>query len=140
MVVLTEQISRLRTVLPPLLDVRNGQEDLLRPVVTPRVRQRRLTREQVDQLVTEYQAGDSMQVLALRWELHRTTVAGHLLRTGVPLRRQGIPNQELEEAVRLYGGGWSCQRLAERYDCDDETVRQALKRSGVKMRMPWERL
>ncbi len=90
-------------------------------------------------LVCEYEAGDDMTALAVRWDLHRTTVAGHLRRAGVALRRQGVPAEMLAEAVRLYGNGWSLQRLAERYGCDDETVRQALKRAGVKLRSPWER-
>lgn len=80
-----------------------------------------------------------MTVLSERWRLHRTTVAVHLRRAGVELRRQGIPPDQLDQTVHLYGAGWSLQRLAERYDCDDETVRQALKRFGVRLRAPWER-
>ena len=105
----------------------------------PRQAQRRLTAEQVDQLVAEYQAGDDMTVLAARWRLHRTTVAEHLRRAGTELRRQGVPADRMDEAKRLYGQGLSLQRLAGRYDCDDETVRKALRRYGVKLRAPWER-
>lgn len=101
--------------------------------------QRRLAPEQVDRLVSQYEAGDDMTELATRWQLHRTTVAGHLRRAGVALRRQGIPPERLGEAVHLYGEGWSLQRLAERYHCDDETVRQALTRTGLSMRPPRER-
>ena len=101
--------------------------------------QRRLAAEQVGQLVNEYEAGDDMKELAVRWKLHRTTVAAQLRRAGVRLRRQGVPAERLDEAVRLYGDGWSLQRLAERFACDDETVRQALRRAGVPLRAPWER-
>lgn len=101
--------------------------------------QRRLTAEQVDQLLDEYRAGASMKDLANQWRLHRTTVAAHLRRAGVAPRRRGVPAARLLEAVRLYGQGWSCKRLAERYGCDDETVRQALKRADVSLRAPWER-
>jgi hypothetical protein len=90
-------------------------------------------------LVIEYEAGADMKALATRWDLHRTTVAGHLRQADVRLRRHGMPSERLDEAVRLYGEGWSCQRLAERYRCDDETVRQALLRAGVKLRAPWQR-
>ncbi len=78
-------------------------------------------------------------MLATRWGVHRTTVAGHLGQADVSLRLQGVPANRIEEAVRLYGEGWSCERLAERYNCDDETVRQALKLAGVRLRAPWER-
>ncbi len=80
-----------------------------------------------------------MKVLAARWRMHRTTVAAQLRRSGVELRRQGIPSERIDEAVRLYGEGWSLQRLAERYRCDDETVRTYLRRAGVRIRWPWER-
>ncbi len=89
--------------------------------------------------MAEYFAGDDMAVLAAQWGLHRTTVAGHLKRVGVELRRQGVPAERMDEAVRLYGEGWSLERLAERYDCDDETVRGALKRCGAPLRLPWQR-
>ncbi|PLS80658.1 hypothetical protein CYG49_04565 [Candidatus Saccharibacteria bacterium] len=128
-------LRRLAEGLPALLRRRHGRT---RPV-KPRQPQRRLTAEQVEQLVREYEAGNDMTMLATRWGLHRTTVAGHLRRAGVTLRRQGIPDERLGEAVRLYEDGWSCQRLADRYKCDDETVRQALKRAGVRLRAPWER-
>jgi uncharacterized protein (DUF433 family) len=102
--------------------------------------QRRLTPEQVEQLVARYRAGDNMQELARNWRLHRTTIAEHLRRAGVPVRQRGIPHDRLDEAVLLYAEGWSCLRLAERYDCDNETVRQTLKRAGVMLRQPWERI
>jgi len=101
--------------------------------------QRRLTPEQVEQLVADYQVGASMKELAAKWQLHRTTVAAQLRRAGMQLRRRGISADQLPDVTRLYGEGWSCQRLAERYDCDDETVRQVLKQAGVKLRKPWER-
>jgi hypothetical protein len=91
--------------------------------------QRRLTVEWIEQLVREYEAGDDMTALAARWGIHRTTVAGHLARVGVVLRRQGVQGNRPREAARLYGKGWSCQRLAEGYGCHSETVRQALTRA-----------
>jgi DNA-binding CsgD family transcriptional regulator len=101
--------------------------------------QRRLTSEQIDQLVGDYEAGDSMQNLARIWRLHRTTVADHLRRAGVVVRDRGIPAEKIDEAIRLYSEGCSCQRLAKLYGCNSETVRQALKRAGVSLRSPWER-
>ena len=96
--------------------------------------QRRLVQDELDQLIQGYKAGDDMKVLATRWRLHRTTVAAHLRRAGVALRRQGIPSSQIGEAVRLYSEGCSCQHLAARYACDAETVRQTLRAAGVQMR------
>jgi lambda repressor-like predicted transcriptional regulator len=129
-------VARLAKELPNLLRQRPQRS-------TPheqRQTQRRLTAEQVIQLVREYEADDDMTVLANRWQLHRTTVAGHLRRAGVALRRQGIRTEQMNEAIRLYGEGWSCQRLAERYGCSAETVRQALRQQTVQIRKPWERI
>jgi uncharacterized protein (DUF433 family) len=106
----------------------------------PRQIQRRLTSKHRDQMVTEYQAGASMQQLAERWGLHRTTVSEHLRRAGIGARKRGIPPEKLDEVVRLYDKGWSCQRLADRYKCDAETIRQALRGAGVNIRAPWERI
>ncbi len=125
------QVRGLSSALPSLGVV--SQLPSARPV---RPHQRRLTPDQVAELVAEYQAGADMKELAVRWQVHRTTVAGQLRRAAVELRRQGLSDEQLDEAAQLYGEGWSLQRLAERYTCDDETVRTYLKRSGVRIRHP----
>ncbi len=63
---------RLAKDLPALLRRRPPRHK----VAKPQQSQRRLTAEQVAQLVQEYEVGDDMAVLATRWDLHRTTVAG----------------------------------------------------------------
>src|SRR4051794_38221271 len=108
-------VRRLTVALPDLA----GRRPQRKPA-RQRQAQRRLTVEQVEQLVADYQAGADMKQLASSWGLHRTTVAAQLRRAGVELRRQGIPEDQLADAIRLYGEGWSLQRLAERYACDDE--------------------
>jgi DNA-directed RNA polymerase specialized sigma24 family protein len=140
-VALTEVSSNLSALFKRLAA---GLPVLLRRSAQPKAQQerqvqRRLTSDQVEHLVADYQAGASMKELTVKWQLHRTTVAAQLRRSGVELRRRGVPADRLDEAVRLYGEGWSCQRLAERFSCDDETVRQALRRAGVMIRLPWER-
>jgi DNA-directed RNA polymerase specialized sigma24 family protein len=128
-------LRRLATDLTTLLRRRPRQHKHR----NPRQVQRRLRPRQVEQLVAEYETGASIQALAKRWRLHRTTVAEHLHRADVEIRQRGIPTDQRYEVIRLYEKGWSCLRLAERFDCDDETVRQTLKRAGVKLRPPWER-
>lgn len=81
----------------------------------------------------------TMQSLAKTWDLHRTTVAAHLQRAGVNLRRQRLAAEQLPQGVTLYVEGWSCHRLSERFGCSAETVRQELKRQGVRVRSPWDR-
>lgn len=139
---LTRATSKFRA---RLIALARGLPELLgRPVVpappfAQRQHQRRLDPDEVAQLVAEYEAGDDMTVLAKTWSLHRTTVALHLQRAGVALRRQGLNPTQIDQAVRLYAEGWSCLRLGERFGCSAETVRQELKRHGVRLRSPWDR-
>ncbi len=131
-------LAQLRGLADCLQTLAVPEERTVPPLARPV--QRRLTAAQVAELVAEYQAGADMKELAVRWHAHRTTVAGHLRRAGVELRRQGLSEDQLGEAVRLYGEGWSLLRLADRYGCDAETVRSHLKQAGVRMRQPWERV
>ena len=101
-------VSRLAASQPAL--VANATAQRQSPSVRQRQTQRRLTKEQTQQLGIDYESGASMQELAARWSLHRTTVAAQLRQAGVPLRRQGIPADRLAEAIKLYGEGWSGQR------------------------------
>ncbi len=141
MVVLTGASSKFLGQLRGLASALPGLSAAFEPPTAASTQpvQRRLTADQVAELVAEYQAGADMRELAVRWQVHRTTVAGHLRRAGIELRRQGLSDGQLDEAVRFYGEGWSLQRLAERYGCDAETVRQGLRNVGVAMRQPWDR-
>jgi DNA-directed RNA polymerase specialized sigma24 family protein len=130
-------VSRLAASQPTL--VASPTISRRRPPVRQRQVQRRLTAEQAQQLATEYEAGASIQELAARWGIHRTTVAAQLRQTGVQLRSRGVPADRRAEVVRLYNHGWSCQRLAERYGCNATTVWKVLQRAGVRLRASWER-
>ena len=130
-------VSRLAASQPALTSTATDRRR--QPAVRQRQAQRRLTAEQVQQLVAEYENGASVQDLASHWGIHRTTVAAQLRQAGVRLRRQGVPDRLLDEAIRLYNDGWSCQRLADRYGCNATTVWKVLQQAGVKLRAPWER-
>jgi DNA-directed RNA polymerase specialized sigma24 family protein len=130
-------VSRLAAAQPAL--VASATDRQQRPPTRQRQTQHRLSVEQVQRLVAEYRDGASVQELAARWGVHRTTVAAQLRQAGVPLRRRGVPADRRTEAIRLYGEGWSCQRLAERYGCHATTVWKVLRQAGVRLRAPWER-
>jgi hypothetical protein len=53
-------------------------------------------------LVFPYRVCANMLAVAKRWGLYRTTVAEHLPRAGVAVRRRCIPADKLDEAIRLY--------------------------------------
>jgi hypothetical protein len=78
------RLRRLAQELPALLRRRIRKSRTRKRQV-----QRRLTPAQVEQLIGEYQSGDNILKLAKRWRLHRTTVAEHLRRSGISVRKRG---------------------------------------------------
>lgn len=97
-------------------------------------RQRRLSQEQLQQLVAGYQAGATVYELGARFGISRQAAARQLQRCGVTMRRQGLTPAQVHEAIRLYAAGWSLARLGERFQVDASTVFRQLRERGVRMR------
>jgi len=85
-------------------------------------------------LADAYRAGASVNELAARYGVHRTTVAAHLDRNVVPRHPRGLSDDQARNAVYLYRSGQSLARIAQRYRVDPHTIRTALLRRGVAMR------
>jgi DNA-binding CsgD family transcriptional regulator len=102
-------------------------------------RQHRLDAVQVAELVTAYRAGAGVKELAVRFDVHRETVAATVRRAGIKPRRRGLTAVQISQVSRLYAEGWSLARLGERFGVDGMTVRLALLKEGVVMRAPHER-
>ena len=98
--------------------------------------QRRLNPDELDELVTAYQAGATVRTLADQFRVHRTTVVRHLEMAGVPRRAntRKLTDEQIAKAAELYEAGWSTARIGERFKVDPETVRHWLGRAGVKIR------
>lgn len=78
-------------------------------------RVRRLSEDEVDQLVSGYQQGDSVYTLGRRFGIHRVTVSEHLRRAGIETRlhkRVALSETQLDEARRLRASGMSFSRIA----------------------------
>jgi lambda repressor-like predicted transcriptional regulator len=98
-----------------------------------------LSEASVAKLVDGYRDGAGVNELATRFGIHRATVAQHLHRSGVAIRRRGLDADQIDETIRLYQRGWSLARLGTRMGVNAETIRQALLARGVRLRAPWER-
>ena len=59
----------------------------------------------MDELVTLYEQGLSLPQLGERFGVYHRTVAAHLVRRSVPMRRRGLTEEQMPEAVRLYEKG-----------------------------------
>lgn len=61
--------------------------------------------EQVDDLVSEYRSGATLVELAAQFRVNRRTVAAHLVRREVPIRRGSFDPSRIHEAADLYLSG-----------------------------------
>ncbi len=101
-----DNVSRLQRILA-------GHDRDRLPARTTRSvqRQRRLNRNEVRELLTQYNAGLLINQLAAQFDISRTTVMKHLERAGAP-RRRNLLADRLDQARQLYDQGWSLARIA----------------------------
>ncbi len=104
-------------------------------VKTIKQQQKHFSPEEIEQIVTKYQQGESTYELAKEFNCHRNTIANSLRKQGIKVSIEKI---NLEEAIKLYELGWTTKQLAERYSMSDNTVSRRLKANGVKMRTRWD--
>jgi hypothetical protein len=98
--------------------------------------QRRLSRHDLDELVSAYLAGSSIDSLAVQLGVHRTTVMDHLERRGVQRRRieRKLTDRTVREAAKRYGTGESLKVVAIQFDVDARTLAREFRRAGVRIR------
>ena len=98
--------------------------------------QRRLSPADVDELIAAYCAGTGISELAMRFRLHRTTVAAHLGRHCV--KRHGIAKAWTEDvlatAAALYESGRSLATVGAALGVDASTVANRFCTAGVPIR------
>ena len=107
----------------------------LLPSGPPHALNRRLSSEQVQAIVTEYQAGSSSPVLAEQFGIAKSSVLQILHQHGMAIhKRRGMSQEQVAEAVLLYEQGWSMAKIAAEMRVDDSTVYRRLKATGVATR------
>jgi DNA-binding NarL/FixJ family response regulator len=100
-----------------------------------RQEQRRLTPDEVDELVRAYRDGATLKALTNRFGVCRTTVSAHLERRGVPRRQSvGLSPEQVMEAARLYESGLSFAAVGQQLGFAGNTVRTYLMDAGVTIR------
>lgn len=87
-------------------------------------RPRRLSKQQVDVLVSEYVDGSSVMALASSFGVHRTTVMSHLERRGVPRRSpvRALTDDQVKEAAKYRSQGESLETVAARFGVSARTI------------------
>lgn len=113
------------------------------PVETPvRPRQRirqpntRLSDDEVRRLLSRYEAGISLNDLAIEFNLHESTVRAHARRAGLSRRPANeVSEAKVAEAVRLYvDERWSIMTISKSLGMDRDTVARRLRAAGVQIR------
>ena len=98
--------------------------------------QPRLSPTDLDDLLEAYKAGATINQLAVEFGIHRTTVAGHLDRHGVPRHSELTvwDDDILRDAAEMYATGLSLTDVAHQFGIDAQTVANRFRRAGVAVR------
>jgi len=98
--------------------------------------QRRLSEHDLDDPTLAYVEGSSIDALARRFSIHRTTVIGHLDRLGVSRRRtvRTMTDRTVRQAATRYRRGESLKVVATKFGVDARTLAREFKRAGVQIR------
>ena len=105
--------------------------------------QRRLSQAESDALVGLYRDGSSIDALARKYRVHRTTVIHHLDRAGIA--RQRVIRKMTDESVALaaarYEEGASLALVANEFGVHQRTLARELRRAGasIRPRRGWSR-
>jgi transposase-like protein len=133
----SNELGHYSNPAPAATAKQSSGRDIATPPPAARHRtQRRLGGVDVDALVDHYQAGATIEELAGRFSISRTTVMAHLDRRGVQRRAttKQWDHETLTSASRTYQNGSSLADIAEQHDLDPQTVANRLRRAGVPIR------
>lgn len=97
---------------------------------------RRLSDGEIQELTRSYSEGESIDALARRYDVHRTTVMSHLERSGVERHRLGrkMTDASVAEAVERYVDGASLAAVAPEFGVHARTLAREFRRAGVSVR------
>ena len=105
--------------------------------------QRRLSRADIEQLIQLYRDGASIDELARRYEVHRTTVIHHLDQAGIARRRlvRKMTDDSVALAAARYEKGASLAVVASEFGVHQRTLARELRRAGasIRPRRGWHR-
>ena len=98
--------------------------------------QRRLSERQVDELCTTYLEGSSIDALAARSGVNRTTIISHFDRLGVKRRKnvRKMTDRLVQQAAEFYRSGASLEVVATRFGVHARTLAREFERAGVQTR------
>ena len=98
--------------------------------------QRRLSQAEIEKLIQLYREGASIDELAPRHEVHRTTVIHHLDQASVARRRvvRKMTDKSVALAAARYEQGASLSVVANEFGVHQRTLARELRRAGASIR------
>ena len=98
--------------------------------------QRRLTDANIKHLVEDYVGGLSINALARRFRIHRTTVMNHLESRGVQRRRNARKPSAAKVALAAgrYANGLSLASVAKEFGVNEATLTREFHAAGIPIR------
>jgi hypothetical protein len=101
----------------------------------PKSRTKRfLSANDITDIITRYNTGNTTQHIATHYGISKTRVATILRDHGIAIRRQGLTTKQLTEAAALYAAGQSLAHIGARFGVSHTTVAAALRREGIRLR------
>lgn len=131
----TDEFARLDAAVTamPVVDVQTVEPPARS--ADPIRQQRRLSPQEVAQLVSDYRAGATTHDLAAKYNIHRMTVTHDLQRSDQPTRsNRAFEGARLERLIAEYQSGRSTEALGRQYGVAGSTVARTLRRNGITLR------
>lgn len=101
----------------------------------PKPRSKRfLNTQDITDIVTRYEAGETTQQVGARYGISKTRVATILREQGIAIRRQGLTDEQAREAAELYVSGRSLAWLAVHFGVSNTTIAAKLRHQGIQLR------
>jgi hypothetical protein len=100
----------------------------------PKQRHRRLSRDQTQQLIARYQAGETARQLGEAFNINRKTVCKVLSREGVTPRWRKLTDTDITQAIELYESGLSLACVGHQLGVDSGTILNHFRRLGIDRR------
>ena len=110
-------------------------------IVAKQIRQtqKRLSEEEVLQIITAYQGGKSANVLAREYGCNRKAICDHLKKHGVTVSRSKIRSEEaVRQIIALYEANQQMKEIADQYGVSESAINRLLHENGVRIRSRWE--
>jgi hypothetical protein len=126
--------GEVATLAKQFLGMPSGLSSVVAEERLVRSLRRRLSPQQIEELVARYNAGEDTPALARAYGISRGGLRKLLLAQGVSFRKQPMTPEDAEWAIRLNEKGVSIKQLVEQVGYSFGTIRRMLHVNGVVVR------